>query len=200
MTRKAILETLQYRLKPTDSTEQFPLPYIQSMCDMVWESWCSESANDKNQDLNFFTKLYAAETVTLNAASGYYSTTLPEQILKFRRVGDGVISVNQINAIDNDFKPISEKDFRLMKGQEVARTGSDIYFYVTYDTIKYNESMTSTIAAQGVDLRLSIPFSKYLLTEELPMPSGRAMEFLGAVIDVIQGTPQPDLTNKNSNS
>jgi len=200
MTRKAILETIEHRLKPTDSTEQFPLPYIQAMCDMTWESWCSESANDKNQDLNFFTKAYQAVTVTLDTASGYYSTTLPVSILKLRRVGDGVISVNQINAIDNDFKPISEKDFRLIKGQEVARTGSDIYFYVTYDTIRYNESMTSAIAAEGVDLRLSIPFSKYLLTEELPMPSGRAMEFLGAVIGLIQGTPPTDLTNKNSDS
>jgi len=200
MTRKAIIELIQHRMRSIDSTGQFPPQYIESMCDMVWESWCSESANDKHQDLNFFTKLYPAETVTLDADSGYYSTALPEKILKFRRIGDGVISVNQINTIDNDFKPVSERDFRLMKGQEVQRTGSDIYYYATYNSITYNESMTASIAAEGVDLRLSIPFSKYLLTEELPMPSGRAMEFVGAVIGLIQGTPPVNLIDKNSDS
>ncbi len=200
MTRKAVIELIKQRLKSVDTSEQFPFQYIEGMCDMVWETWCSQSALDKNQDTGFFSKMYPAEAVALDSGSGYYSTTLPEQILKFTNVGSGVISVNQINAIDNDFKPVSERDFRLMKGQEVARTGSDIYYYVNYAEIRYNESMTSSIAALGVDLRLSIPFSKYLLTEELPMPSGRAMEFVGSVIELIQGTPPVNLTDKNSDS
>lgn len=197
MTRKALLELIQIRLKREDSTEQFPLQYIQGMCDIVWASWCTQFINSPNQDSHFFSKLHAAVTVTIGA-DGYYTSTLPEQILKLDRIGDGVMSINQINARDNDFKPVKERDFRLMKGQEVARTGSDIYYYVTYDTVVYNESMTASIASSGVDMMLSIPFSKYDLTEELPLPSGMEMEFVGAALDLLLGTPPTNLTNKNS--
>lgn len=200
MTRKALLELIGHRMKSVDSTEQFPVRYIEGICDITWASWCTDSANDKNQDFNFFTKSYPAVTVTLDSGSGYYSSTLPEQALKLPRVGDGVISVNQINSMDNDFKPISEKNFRLMRGQEVNRTGTDIYFYVTYDTVFFSESMDASIASSGVDMRLSIPFSKYTLSEELPMPSGKELEFISAVVNLIQGTPPTNLTNKNSDS
>jgi hypothetical protein len=199
MTRKALLELVRHRVKSTDSTEQFPIQYIEAICDTVWASFSSEAVNLKTQDMNFFTKKYPAVTVDYDEDSEYFSLTLPEQILKLNRVGDGVISINQLNSIDNDFKPISEKNFRLSKGQEVNRTGADIYFFVTYDTVQFNQSMTDAIADVGVDLRLSIPFSAYLLTEELPLPVGKEMEFVGAVVGMIQGTPDTGLINKNTN-
>lgn len=198
MTRKAILELLKIRVKQADATGQYPIQYIEGMCDMVWESWCAASTNSPNQDFNFFTKLYPAVAVTEDTASGYYSSVLPEQILKLERVGDGVMSINQVNSLDNDFKPVTEVNFRLMKGQEVARTGSDIYYYVTYNSVQYNESMDSYIADSGVDMRLSIPFSKYDLDEELPLPSGKGLEFTTAVLNLTVGTPSVNLTNKNS--
>lgn len=198
MTRKALLELIQHRLKQVDSTEQFPLLYIEGMCDVVWGSWSSEAVNALNQDANFFTKAFNAVDVTEDVDSGYFFSTLPEQIVKLNRVGDGVMSINQINAKDNDFKPIKERDFRLMKGQEVDRTGSDIYFYVTYDTVFYGNSMTNDIADSGVDMRLAIPFSKYSYSEQLPLPAGKEMEFTEAVINLIIGTPPTNLTNKNS--
>ena len=197
MTRRAIIELIKYRLKNVDSTEQFAPQYIQGVCDLVWSSWSTESLLDDRNDPNFFTKKYDAVAVT-EGADEYYSSSLPEKILALTRVGGGVLSINQINAKDNDFKPVLERDFRLSKGQEVARTGSDIYFYVTFDSVFYNESMTSDIASSGVDMRLAIPFSKYGLEEELPMPSGREAEFVESVVNMLMGTPPTNLSNKNS--
>lgn len=198
MTRKALLELIKHRVKSKDSTEQFPIQYIEGVCDVTWASWCADTSNINNQDFNFFSKMYPAVPVTINTGSELYFSVLPETILKLNRVGDGVMSINQVDARDNDIKPISEKDFRLMKGQEVDRTGSDIYFYVTYDTVFYSDSMTTNIAFAGVDMRLVIPFSKYGLDEEIPLPAGKELEFIKAVIEVISGTPPTNLTNKNS--
>jgi hypothetical protein len=197
MTRKALIELIKLRLKNVDSTEQFHPRFIEGVCDLVWASWCSASTVSASQDVNFYTKLY--DGVEVDVDGEFFYSVLPSPILNLDRIGGGVISINQINARDNDFKPIREKDFRLMKGQEVNRTGTDIYYYVTYDHVYYGGSMTDEIAEDGVDMRLSIPFSKYDLSEELPLPSGKEMEFVQAAINILVGTPPTNLTNKNTN-
>lgn len=198
MIKRAILELIQHRLRPLDETEHFPLSFIEGMCDLAWESWCNEASNNPKDDVGFYTKLYDSVAVQENVEQNYYYAILPVGILNLNRIGDGVISINQVEAIDNDFKPLSERDFRLIKGQEVNRTGSDIYYFVTYDRVYFSDSMTDDIASVGVDMNLVIPFSSYEDTERLPFPSGKALEFVKMVIDIIQGTPEPDLTNKNS--
>jgi hypothetical protein len=43
-----------------------------------------------------------------------------------------------------------------------------------------------------------IPFSKYGMTEDIPLPTDMEQVLAEQVIAYIQGTPLPDLTNDNS--
>ena len=97
-----------------------------------------------------------------------------------------------------DFAPISERDFTLMRSQDVYRVGNTIYYYVTNSQIRYGDNMTPAIAAVGVTVDMVIPYRSYDLEEELPIPAGQSGSFLTAVLEQLVTTMPVDLSNTNS--
>lgn len=197
MTRQQYIELAQARLKRIDSTGQFRFQYVEGAFDFVWQNSAFKHMGMASTDTNFYTKLYEAEPVLQDAGGRYYSD-LPEAIINLPRVSSGVVRIVQLNARDFDFAPISERDFTMMASQEVYQVGTTIYFYVNKDRIVYGDSMSSSIASAGVDMKLCIPFSKYDLDEELPMPAGQSEEFFASVINYLAGTQPVDLSNINT--
>lgn len=197
MTRKALIELITQRLKFTDSKTQFHPLYVQGALDLMWQQLCAESYNDDIQDINFYTKKYTAVTVVEDIDDELYYSDLPEEMIRLPRIGEGVISINQTNSRGSDFKPLRGKDFRLMTSQEVFRIGDDIYFYVGYNRIYYGQSMTDEIVSSGVDIDMCIPFSKYDIDEELPLPAGQSNTLVKMAIEYLAGTPVVNTNNKN---
>ncbi len=198
MTRKALIELVQKRLKFTDSVKQFPGLYVQGAMDIVWQQLCVDTYSDVEYDMNYYAKTYSPVTLTEDTGLELYYAELPEEMLRLPRIGEGVISVNQVDSRGSDFKPLREKDFRLMSTQEVYRTGSEIYYYVTYDKIFFGESLTDETATNGVDINLCIPLSKYGLDEQLPLPAGQSNLFMGQVVEYLIGTPETNVDNQNA--
>lgn len=197
MTRKALIELVTKRLKFTDDKKQYPVPYVQGALDIIWQQLCTQTYDESFQDIHFYTKKYVAVTVTEDTGKELYYMDLPEEIIRLPRIGEGVISINQINSRSADFKPLREMDFRLMTTQEVYRVGGDIYYYVDYNRVFFGDSMTSEIAAAGVDVDMCIPFSKYDLDEELPLPAGQSNVFVDMALNYLAPTPPVNTINKN---
>lgn len=198
MTRKALIELIQRRLKFTDTKTQFHALYVQGVMDIVWQQLLTQTFDESFQDIHFYTKKYSPVTVTEDIELDLYHSDLPEEMVRLPRIGEGVISINQINSRGSDFKPLRELDFRLMSTQEVYRVGDDIFYYVDYNRVYFGESMTDEIATSGVEIHMCIPFSKYDFDEELPIPAGQSQVFVNMVVDYLQGTPSVNTDNKNA--
>jgi len=197
MTRKALIELVTRRLKFTDSKTQFSIPYVQGVLDTVWQEMCVEVFNADGQDINYYTKLYPAVTIVTDIENELYHSDIPVEMIRLPRIGDGIISINQIDSRSADFKPILESNFRLMTSQEVYRVGTDIYWYARYDRVYYGESMTLDIVDSGVDMFICIPFSEYDLDEQLPLPGGMSKTFIDTAVQFLIGTPVVNTNNKN---
>ncbi len=198
MTRKALIELVQRRLKFTDSKKQFPALYVQGALDISWQQMLTDVYDEDYQDIHYYTKKYNPVAVTEDTSQESYYSDLPEEMIRLPRIGEGVISINQLDSRGSDFKPVREQDFRLMTTQEVYRVGQEIYYYVDYNRIFYGDSMTDEIADTGVEIHMCIPFSKYDTDEELPLPGGQSQVLIDMTVNFLQGTPPVNTDNKNA--
>lgn len=197
MIKKTILEIIKKRLKPIDETNQFGLQYIEGYCDQVWQEFVINMERSSDYDPNFYNKEYTVNGMSGSGVSGYY-IDLPEEIINIPKIGSGVVSI-KIKDTFNYFEPVSEDDFKHIRTQGVFRQADDVYFYVSYAKIFFGGGgITGTVPTDSMVLTLNIPFSKYLLTEVLPLPSIRESLFIDTVVERLMGTPPPDLINNNS--
>lgn len=197
MTRKALIELVKRRLKYSDDTGQFSLPYIEGVMDTVWQELCTMVYDNSAQDINYYSKLFAAQPIIIDVDNHLYHIDLPDEMIRLPRVGEGVISVNQLDSRSADFKPVTELNFRLMTSQEVFRIGSDIYYYVKSNKIFFGESLTTNIINEGVDVYMCVKFSSYDLNEQLPLPAGQSQTFIQKTVEYLIGTPPVNKNNKN---
>lgn len=198
MTRKAIIELVKQRLKFTDTKTQFPALYVQGALDIAWQQLCTQTFDDNYQDIHFYSKTFNPVAIVEDTSQESYYSDLPEEIIRLPRIGEGVISINQVDSRGSDFKPVRESDFRLMTTQEVYRVGDEIYWYTDYNRVYYGDSMTFDIATTGVEMHLCIPFSKYGFEEELPLPGGQSQVLINMALEFLQGTPPVNTDNKNA--
>jgi hypothetical protein len=197
MTKKAILELIQQRCKGIDETGQFSPLYLQGYCDQVWQEFVAGMNKSQYVDKSFYSKEYVIASIDGDSTDGYYND-LPETIINLPRTGSGVASIRLPGSFSNYLSPVTEDDYKHMQSQEVYRQADDIVFYLSYDRIFYAGAITGTIASNGVVTRLIIPFSKYNMNEELPLPVMMEIQFIDAVVERVIGTPSPDLYNNNS--
>jgi hypothetical protein len=202
MIKKAILEIIEKRVKPIDETNQFGLQYIQGVCDIYWEKFASNYMTKMGMDPYFFTKLYTVASVEVDGQGENY-IDLPESIIKFpygaySNGSEGVVSMYPITADEWDIKPIREGEYRSIKNLEVYKAAAEHYYWVRYDKIYFSDNLTTNIKTNGVVMNLMIPFSKYGMSEDIPLPSDLEQVLVEHVVSYIQGTPLPDLTNDNS--
>lgn len=197
MTREQYIELLQARLKRIDSAARFNPRYVEGALDMAWQNLAFNAIGKGGADDFFYTKQYSPVLVVQDSNGRYYSD-LPAPIINLPRAASGVVRINQLAGIDMDFAPVTERDFIMMRSQEVFQISGTIYFHVTKDQVFYGDNMTVPIASAGVKMDLTIPFRTYTLDEELPIPAGQAQEFIAAVLEYLAPTTPVDLMNKNS--
>lgn len=192
-----MIELIKTRCKRLDKTGQFHDKYIEGMCDMVWQSLAYQFYESAIVDPKMYSKNYDSVAVSIDSNGNYYST-LPEVILNLPRTNSGILRINKNANKEFEFVPISERHFTFMQSQEVYQIGTKIFYYNDKDIVYFGDSMTALIAASGVDMQLCIPFSKFGLDEELPIPANQGAPFISSVIELIIGTPLVDLRNTNS--
>lgn len=202
MIKKAFLEIIQKRLKPIDETNQFGLQYIEGVVDVYWQKFAMNYIVQAGADPFFYTKSYNVVSVSTDS-NGLLYVDLPESIIRFPYSPytsgiEGVISMYAISASQWDLKPIREADYYSIRNLEVYLAAAEHYYWVGYDKVFFSDNLTSEITDNGVRMNLMIPFSKYLMTEDLPLPSDMDQVLMEYVINFISGTPTPDLLNNNS--
>lgn len=202
MTRKAIIEAIQYRLKPIDKSQQFNLGYIEGWCNTVWEQKIAEYISQGNIDYNFFRKKYIVDgdNILVDSTSGRYYINLPAQPLSIPIEIGGAVRIYENESVEYDFKVLTERDFRLIQKQDVNKVNcidDIIYFYYTKDRIWFRDDIPQDLLTDGVSLDLSIAFEDYDITESLPMPISNDYStiFINTVVSVLSGTPMVDLNN-----
>lgn len=197
MIRKAILELIKHRCFRLDKTGMFHDRYIEGACDMVWQTIAYQFYVDGGIDPYFYSKKYEAVAVAVDVDGNYYSD-LPEVIIHLPRANSGILRIDKNINREFEFIPVTERDFTLMFSQEIYQIGTKIIYYNTKDRVYYGHSMTPAVAAAGVDMSLCIPFSKFGLEEELPIPANQGATFLSSVVQFLVETPPTDLRNTNS--
>lgn len=197
MTREEYIEVIQSRLKRIDSTATFNARYVEGVLDVVWQNMIFDLMGKRNTDPFFYSKKYTPVVVAQDANNRYYSD-LPDKIIHLPRVSSGIVRISQLAGTDMDFAPISERDFVMMRSQEVFQVSGTIYYYVTSDSVHYGDNMTTVIATAGVEIDMIIPFRSYDLDDDIPIPDGQTQSFIAASIEYLANTRPVDLTNKNA--
>lgn len=197
MTRKAMIELIGTRLKRLDKTGQFHPRFIEGVCDIVWQTFAYNFHERNGADPYMYSKKYEDQVVTTDV-DGHYYTDLPVELINLPRANSGILRIDKDISRDFVFVPTTDRNFTFMHSQEVYQIGTKIYWYNSKDRIYYGDSMTSVIAAIGVDITLCIPFSSYSMTETLPIPADQGAQFISSVIEIIAGTPPVDERNTNS--
>lgn len=197
MIRKAMIELIKTRCNRLDKTGKFHDRYIEGACDVIWQTMAYQFYENALIDPNLYAKKYSPVTVSVDAGGNYYSN-LPEVILNLPRINSGILRINKSSNKEFEFVPISERHFTFMQSQEIFQIGTKIYFYNDKDIVYYSDAMTPLIASSGVEMLLCIPFSKFDLEEELPIPANQGATFISSVVELIFGTPPVDLRNTNS--
>ena len=202
MTKKAFLEIIQKRLKVIDETNQYGLQYIEGVVDIYWQKFALNYITKLGMDPFFYTKEYEVTSVS-EASNGEFYVDLPESVIRFpyglySNGAEGVVGMYAITSGEWDIKPIREGEYRSIKNLEVYLSAKEHYYWVRYDKIYFSDNLTSNIEDNGIRINLMIPFSKYTMSEDIPLPSDMENVLSEHVVSYLQGTPPPDLINDNS--
>jgi hypothetical protein len=143
--------------------------------------------------------IYDGVEVVEDSTTGKYYCLFPKPILQLPERGEGVRTISTITGDELEFVPVSEYEYRLMDGMEVEQVEtSTVEYLVRFDRVVFVRNLASTVITNGVRMSLVIPFNEYELTDEIPIPSGKGVEFINGVIASLQQIPPVDLSNKNN--
>jgi len=180
-TKQQVIDTFFRRLKKARPELELHRKDLEYNLARGWNQILHDAFSKDLTYLDFYAKDYTGQTVSQDATTNQYYTTLPVAIVQLPDKGEGVRSVKD-GSQDFDtpagtgvkFVPLSEHEMRYKDNLDVGLSESGIIGYtVRYDSIWYDRNMDATQAAKDVNLELVIPFDLYGNTESLPIPSGK---------------------------
>jgi hypothetical protein len=204
MTKKVFLEILQKRLKQIDETNLFGIQYLEGITDLFWQDHAMNYFLSSNGDISFYTKRYNNK-IPIKDTNGEYYLDLPEKIIRLPQTknsigSDGVLKIYSSGEVSDLLVPIRERDYyNIQKLPIYEMPEGEYYYYVKYDKIYFSPNLSPSIIISGVDIDLMIPFSSYLDTEDLPIPTDMRNLLFVNIINFLTGQSPPDLLNNNSN-
>jgi len=192
MTKLQLIDLVRKRF----NMEYLDKRYIELVIGRAWSQLLNDVYNKNVDYLDFYAKEYTAQTVTLNSTTGRYYANFPAQIVNLQDPAEGVRVVSTTDGSDLEFVPISATEARYMKDLEVDLIDTLIQYVVYYDKIEFFRNMTASIASEGVNMSLVIPFEEYDYDEKIPIPHGQDNNLLIMVAQFLQGTvPENELNN-----
>lgn len=142
-------------------------------------------------------------TVSLEASTGIYYTTLPASIVSFPDYASGVRRVSAPISGGLTFIPIDSRQFDLLKGGVLPTSStSRIGYSVGHTRVEY-WNITGTILTSGVKMDIIQPFTAYADTDTVLIPEtqgGAEKTFIDRVLAIL-GIIQPrDLKDDNADA
>jgi len=204
MVKKEIRSVVFNRLKKYDSSANVHDRVIDAEVETVLNQMYNEVFRMNPLYLQRFCKGYGYTvplTISTEASSGIYYTTLPEKIVVFNDRASGVRRVAPANQAGMGFFPMDQREWDLaLNGLYVNYVKDRIGYIVTPTRIEFY-GMTGTIITSGIRADLIIPFSKYADTDDVLYPEHTLEDgsgFFDRVVARMREVPPVSLTDDNN--
>ena len=195
MIKEGLISLVRNRLQKYDKTAIYHDKVIEYQLDVCWNEILHDAFNSDETNYDFYAKDYYGVSVTL--VNGRYQALYPDPIVQLISKSEGVRRVS-VSDFDLEFVPVSLYEQELLEGLELDQMfdGDGVIRYrVMYDKIQFLEDMSGV---STVDMTLVIPFRAYDMTEDIPIPSGKAMSLVDLAVERLSTIPPVDLTNANN--
>jgi hypothetical protein len=195
-TKQQLIDTYYQQMRKTHPELELHRLLVEQNMARAWNQILHDAFSKNLSYLDFYAKDYQSQTVSLDAVTKQYYTTLPAAIVQLPDKSEGVRTVKAGDqsfltpaGTGVKFVPISEGEMRYKVNIDVGLSESSIIGYtVRYDSIWYDENMDATQAAKKVHLELVVPFDVYTGTENIPVPSGKDEQLYLLTTQFVLGT------------
>ena len=195
-TKQNLIDTFYQQLRKSYPNQKPHRLLVEQNMARAWNQILHDAFRKDLTFLDFYAKTYKSQTVSQEATTKQYYTTLPVAIVQLPDKSEGVRSVepaDQSYATPSgtgvDFIPMSDTMMKLKTNTDVGLSESSVIGYaVRYDQILFDANMTAALAAAKVHLKLVVPFDVYGATEEIPIPSGKDEQLYMLTMQFLFGT------------
>jgi len=192
-TKQQVIDTFFRRMKKARPELELHRKDVEYNMARSWNQILHDAFSKDLTYLDFYSKDYQSQTVSLDGVTNQYTTDLPVAIVQLPDKSEGVRTVKTGDqnfatpaGTGVQFVPISEQDMRYKTNIDVGLSESSVIGYtVRYDSIWFDSNMTAAQAAKKVHLELVVPFDVYTNTENVPIPSGKDEDFYKLTLQFI---------------
>jgi hypothetical protein len=196
-----LIELIRHRLEGEPRTKHLGKVHPEIIAfniGLTYKSLVSQILQKRTVDPDPFIKEYTDVSVSLDATTGDYYSTLPANIIMLpRRAASGVISVRPNDDTAIEYVPITNGQLKVSDGLEVNLVDDVVGYTYKNNRVEY-QGMTATIAANDVRMELVIPFEDMADTDEVNIPTGYDDALFGMVVNKMLGLPDSDNLNNNN--
>lgn len=173
-TKVQLVDLVYNNLRRAKPDVDYPRALVEHNIAKAWNQILYDTFRKDLSFLGFYAKEYTDITVTLNAITSVYYSTLPAAIVQLPDKSAGVRRISAATNRTLQFIPMSEEVAELKASTEVGLVdGTKIGYIVRYGRVEYDSNMTAAIAAAGVKMSLVVPFDVYTRLENVPIPAGK---------------------------
>lgn len=200
MTKQEVINHIQSLLQREDETRKYHENVVAASVERVFNQFFYTLATKSERELDDYTTSYGAPTpltVTEDANTTIYYTTLPNQFVPLPGKRSGVRAVMTAEQGETAFFPMTNKEFNLAPNTLMGQITTRIGYIVRGSKVEYY-NMNATVAAAGVRMDLIVPFTDLALTDEVKYPYGFDTDIVNTVLELSRGIPPVDLKDNNA--
>jgi hypothetical protein len=155
-TKQQLIDNFRTQLQKTHPSLDLHRLTVEQHMARAWNQILHDAFSKNLSFLDFYAKSYTGQSVTADATTNQYYTTLPAAIVQLPDLSEGVRSVlpgdqdySTPAGTGVKFMPISDHGMRYKTNIDVGLAESTVISYsVRYDTIWYDSNMDATQAAE----------------------------------------------------
>jgi len=163
-----------------------------ALAQIYWEVW-----KQNPPELDNYTKEYGvstAITVTQNATTTIYESTIPEVYIPMPDKASGIRHIFTLEQGGIVFVPMSQTEIDYVPNTLVGELTDRIGYAVKNEKVEY-WNMNAVVAAAGVRMEILIPFTAYEDDDVVKLPFGINEEILQLVLVYLKDLPEVDLND-----
>ena len=155
----------------------------------IWDQYTAQIFMQNPNEHNFYTKSYPdVQVVPVSNTNAIAYSLLPERIVQINDTRKGCREITLLKSPDLKFVPITMLGRKIYPKLEVGYLDKTIGFEVMTDRVLYDKPMKDISV---VNMRLCIPFSRWAITDDIPLPSGISSLIIDAAVSSIKGESVP---------
>jgi len=204
MTKQEIRSLIKNHLQKWDSTSKYHDRVIDSCIEqVVKEMYWELFAIDPHAIQRYLVRygVTSPVAVILNNTLGFYTSTLPAEIVPLPDKASGCRRISTIAQAGLSFFPMDSREFDLVKSSSYVNTvTSKIGYIVNQTTVDYC-GMSAAVAAVGVRMDILQRFSAYADTDTVLLPesvTGEGIDFTQRVLRTLQVIPPVSQSDDNA--